>query len=474
MQNTARHAETERSGRSPSLRTLLVEGLTKSYGATVALDGVDLRVEAGTILGLLGPNGAGKTSLVSIVAGLRRPDAGRVEVCGIDVTCGHRSRPAASSGSHPRTPACTCRSRARQPAVLRRPRRALARRRRAERIDEVAGALGLTALLDRRATQLSGGERRRLHTAIALLHRPALVLLDEPTTGADVVTRTQILDLVRGLADDGSAVVYSTHYLQEIETLDADVAFIDRGRIVAHGSTAELVRPHGSSALELTFADAVPAAARVDGAVVDGTTVRIPAGDPAAACRATAPAPRRRRPAAELDRDRAAQPRVGVPHCHRPALRSEPAEPVPWTFRHDLGPAARRHPPPRAAALAARPAPGDGARGVPDHHDGVPEAGVSSRARAERLSPRQRRRAGRARPGGGGRVLHRGRHDVRVLLRVRVDDLGPLARESGDVARDRARQGDPAGRDGVGAVRDRARRRACSSSICTSAAMRSR
>ena len=90
-------------------------------------------------------------------------------------------------------------------------------------------------LLDRRASQLSGGERRRLHTAIALLHRPALVLLDEPTTGADVVTRAQILELVRGLADDGSAVVYSTHYLHEIETLDADVAFIDRGRIVARG-----------------------------------------------------------------------------------------------------------------------------------------------------------------------------------------------------------------------------------------------
>jgi ABC-2 type transport system ATP-binding protein len=108
------------------------------------------------------------------------------------------------------------------------------------------------------------------------------VLLDEPTTGADVVTRTQILELVRGLADDGSAVVYSTHYLHEIETLQADVAFIDRGRIVARGSTADLVREYGTSALELTFVDSVPLSARVDGAVVDGTTVRIPADDPAA------------------------------------------------------------------------------------------------------------------------------------------------------------------------------------------------
>ena len=158
----------------------------------------------------------------------------------------------------------------------------LSRARVATRIDEVAEGLGLTPLLDRRASQLSGGERRRLHTAIALLHRPALVLLDEPTTGADVVTRAQILELVRGLADRGSAIVYSTHYLPEIETLDADVAFIDRGRIVARGRAAELVRDHGTSVLELTFVDVVPSSARIDGAVVDGATVRIPSADPAA------------------------------------------------------------------------------------------------------------------------------------------------------------------------------------------------
>src|SRR5262249_36435592 len=107
------------------------------------------------------------------------------------------------------------------------------------RIEELALALGLEELLDRRGSPLSGCGKRRGRTAIALLHRPALVLLDEPTTGADVRTRAQILDLVRGLARDGSAVVYSTHYLQEIETLHADVAFLDRGRIVACGNLAE-------------------------------------------------------------------------------------------------------------------------------------------------------------------------------------------------------------------------------------------
>ncbi len=260
---------------------LLVEGLRKSYGSTVALAGVDLTVEAGTILGLLGPNGAGKTSLVSIVAGLRRPDAGRVTVCGIDVgRAPQATRPLV--GLAPQDTGVYLPLRVRDNLRFFAGLAGLSRAETRARIDDVAHALGLTGLLDRRAAQLSGGERRRLHTAIALLHRPALVLLDEPTTGADVRTRTQILDLVRGLAREGSAVVYSTHYLHEIEDLRADVAFIDHGRLVAQGTTAELVERYGTSALELTFVGSVPEAARVDGAIVDGATVRVPSADPAA------------------------------------------------------------------------------------------------------------------------------------------------------------------------------------------------
>jgi ABC-2 type transport system ATP-binding protein len=114
------------------------------------------------------------------------------------------------------------------------------------------------------------------------VHRPQLVLLDEPTTGADVRTRSEILRLVRTLADEGSAVVYSTHYLHEIEELTATVAFIDHGRIVAQGALADLIRRHGTSALVLTFDRRVPAAAALaGGAVVDGSSVRIPTSDPA-------------------------------------------------------------------------------------------------------------------------------------------------------------------------------------------------
>jgi ABC-2 type transport system ATP-binding protein len=280
MQDTDRHATASVPARA-AVPALGIEGLRKAYGDTVALAGVDLRVAPGTVLGLLGPNGAGKTSLVSIVAGLRRPDAGAVEVCGVDaVRRPHEVR--RLIGFAPQETGLyltlSVRDNLRFFAGLAGLRRAEG----ATRIDEVSHALGLESLLGRRTGHLSGGERRRVHTAIALLHRPALVLLDEPTTGADVRTRTQILDLVRDLAREGSAVVYSTHYLQEIETLDADVAFLDRGRVVARGRTAELVEQHGSSALELTFAAEVPAAARVIGAVIDGATVRIPAPDPAA------------------------------------------------------------------------------------------------------------------------------------------------------------------------------------------------
>lgn len=257
-----------------------VDGVRKAYGATVALDGVDLVVEPGVILGLLGPNGAGKTSLVSIVAGLRRPDAGAVHVGGVDVV----RRPQRAQqliGLAPQETGVylplTVRDNLRFFAGL----TGLRGRAQQDRIEELGAALGLDELFDRRASELSGGERRRLHTAIALVHRPLLVLLDEPTTGADVRTRTEILRLVRSLAEDGSAVVYSTHYLQEIEELDAYVAFIDRGRIVARGALHELIRRHGATALELTFEGPVPEAAHVDGAVVDGSTVRIESSDPA-------------------------------------------------------------------------------------------------------------------------------------------------------------------------------------------------
>ncbi len=264
--------------------TLDAVELVKAFDGRRALDGFSLQVSPGEIVGLLGPNGAGKTTFVSIVSGLLRPDEGAVRVGGIDVTLEPR-RARHLLGLAPQEtgvyPTLTCRQNLRFFAEL----SGLRRGDRTDAIDRVAASLGLRRLLDRRAGTLSGGERRRLHSAIALIHRPPLVLLDEPTTGADVETRAQLLELVADVASDGTAVVYSTHYLPEIEQLDASVVVIDHGRQLARGSVAELVAAHGTAEVTIRFHArpprlTVPREAEIE---LDGTTVRIRARDPGAA-----------------------------------------------------------------------------------------------------------------------------------------------------------------------------------------------
>jgi ABC-2 type transport system ATP-binding protein len=264
---------------------LHVEGLRKAYGSTAALDGVDLDVAAGEIVGLLGPNGAGKTTLVSIVAGLRSADGGSVRIGGIDALAHpHRARPLL--GLAPQEtgiyPTLTCRQNLRFFGEL----TGLRNRKLHDAVDSVAEALQLTELLDRRAQHLSGGERRRLHTALALVHRPALVMLDEPTTGADVRTRTQLLELVTNLAANGSAVVYSTHYLNEIDELGASVLIIDQGRAIARGTVADLLSAHAANIVELTFAGPAPAVSAgtlTDRVERNGSVLRVHTRQPDAA-----------------------------------------------------------------------------------------------------------------------------------------------------------------------------------------------
>jgi len=260
-------------------------GLRKSYGSRAALAGVDLEVAPGEIVGLLGPNGAGKTTLVSIVAGVIRPDAGTVCVGGVDALA-HPHEARRLLGVAPQEtglyPTLTCRENLRFFAEL----AGLGRRELRRAVDSVAAALQLTDLLDRRAQYLSGGERRLLHTALALVNRPPLALLDEPTTGADVRTRAQLLQLVREIAADGSAILYSTHYLTEIEQLAASVVILDRGHVIARGTVAQLVAAHASNVVELTFEGPVPA--RLAGGpgasvVAEGSVLRVHTHDPGAA-----------------------------------------------------------------------------------------------------------------------------------------------------------------------------------------------
>lgn len=260
---------------------LHIEELRKSYGEVVALRGVDMDVSAGEIVSLLGPNGAGKTTIVSIVAGLRRADAGVVEVDGLDALR-RSSEVRRRIGLAPQDlgiyPVVSVRNNFRLFGRL----AGLGDRELRSRIDEVAQALDITDLLDRQGGTLSGGQKRRVHTAIALLHRPPLLLLDEATTGADVETRGRILDLVRGLAAQGSAVLYSTHYLQEVEELGARVVLLDDGRVIASGHADELIAAHAAPVVELIFDGDVPSAAMNGSATVDGPRVRIPTSDPAA------------------------------------------------------------------------------------------------------------------------------------------------------------------------------------------------
>jgi ABC-2 type transport system ATP-binding protein len=216
---------------------LEVHGVEKRYGPIEALRGLSLSVRPGEIAGLVGHNGAGKSTLVDVIGGLTRPDAG-------DVRIGRRAPRHARHevGIAPQVLGLYPGLTAREHLTLFGRLAGLRRRALTDALDEVAEALELTGFLDRRAGLLSGGQQRRTQAATALLHRPGLLILDEPTAGADPQTRRSLLAVVRARADQGAAVLYITHYLPERTELDASIAVADRGRIVARGTADELLR----------------------------------------------------------------------------------------------------------------------------------------------------------------------------------------------------------------------------------------
>jgi ABC-2 type transport system ATP-binding protein len=257
-----------------------IRDVHKSYGTVQALSGVDLEVSGGEILALLGPNGAGKTTLVSIVAGLLRPDRGSVWVNDIEAT----RRPQLARrrlGLAPQEtgiyPTVTVRDNLHFFGRL----AGLRRQQLQRRIAEVAEVFALTDLLERKGQSLSGGEARRLHTAMIVLHSPPLLLLDEATVGVDVQTRNQLLYLIKSLAEEGSAVVYSTHYLHEVEQLDAStVSILVEGKIVASGSMPHLISVLGGASVELRFNGNPPELDLPDGTIPVGSDgLRVPASN---------------------------------------------------------------------------------------------------------------------------------------------------------------------------------------------------
>ncbi len=216
-----------------------------------AVDGVSLALGRGEILGLLGPNGAGKSTLMALVAGLRRPAQGRVELAPAVATGGGFALVPQEYAFYPRL---TCRENLEFFAgVL-----GLAGARRRERIAAALAATGLDAVAGRRAAECSGGLKRRLNLAIGLVGDPQLLLLDEPTVGVDPQSRAFLLETVRRLRAEGRAIVYASHYMEEVQAIGDRVAVIDHGRVVACGTLAELLA--GSTARVEVRVATVPAA----------------------------------------------------------------------------------------------------------------------------------------------------------------------------------------------------------------------
>ncbi|MEA2305753.1 MAG: type transport system ATP-binding protein [Solirubrobacteraceae bacterium] len=239
----------------PPENSIRVEGLVREFKEVTAVGGIDLFVEPGEIYGFLGPNGAGKSTTVLMLTTLLPPTRGRALVGGFDV---------ARQGSHVRSvigaalqeaaldPMLTGREHIDLQATL----QGIAKAERRSRARELLERVGLTDAADRRVNGYSGGMKRRLDLALALVHRPEILFLDEPTTGLDIQSRTALWDEVGRLAhDEGMTVFLTTQYLVEADVLADRVGIIDRGVIVAEGTPAELKARVGRPSVEIVPAD---------------------------------------------------------------------------------------------------------------------------------------------------------------------------------------------------------------------------
>lgn len=221
---------------------LSIERISKHYGLLQALDDVSLTIEQGEFFGLLGPNGAGKTTLISILAGLCRPDQGRAAIMGINVQSKFREA-RRMLGVVPQElvfdPFFTVRE------TLRFQSGYFGIRNNDAWIDEIMANLDLTGKADSNMRSLSGGMKRRVLVAQALVHRPPVIVLDEPTAGVDVELRQSLWQFISRLNDDGHTIVLTTHYLEEAEALCQRIAMLKQGRIVALDTTVNLLSRFG-------------------------------------------------------------------------------------------------------------------------------------------------------------------------------------------------------------------------------------
>jgi ABC-2 type transport system ATP-binding protein len=233
-----------------------VRQLKKAFGSVQALDGIDLEVRKGEFFGLLGPNGAGKTTLISILAGLTRADSGAVAVMGHDVVTDYRAA-RRSLGVVPQElvfdPFFTVRETLRFQAGY------FGLRNSDDWIDEILAKLDLVAKANANMRSLSGGMKRRVLVGQALVHKPPVIVLDEPTAGVDVGLRQSLWAFVRQLNQDGHTIILTTHYLEEAEELCGRIAMLKEGRVVALEDKQTLLHGYSGVTIRIT-APAAPAA----------------------------------------------------------------------------------------------------------------------------------------------------------------------------------------------------------------------
>ncbi|KQX71163.1 ATP-binding cassette domain-containing protein [Streptomyces sp. Root1310] len=252
---------------------IYAEGLVKTFGDVKALDGVDLDVPEGTVLGLLGPNGAGKTTTVRCLTTLLRPDSGRAEVAGLDVLK-HPNEVRRSIGLSGQFAAVdeylTGRENLQMVGMLYQMKAGAAKARAAELLDQ----FGLAEAADRTAKTYSGGMRRRLDLAAALVVSPPVMFMDEPTTGLDPRNRQMLWEVIKRLVSGGTTLLLTTQYLEEADHLAHDIAVVDHGRVIARGTSDQLKARTGGERVEVVVHDRehIATAAEVLGGFGKGET----------------------------------------------------------------------------------------------------------------------------------------------------------------------------------------------------------
>ncbi len=263
------------------------ENLEKTFGGTVrALDGVSFAVEEGTVFGLLGPNGAGTTTAVRILTTIVEPDGGSARVLGHDVVSA-AGRVRSLIGLAGQYAAVDENLTGRENIYMVGRLNHLARDVCARRATELLERFGLTDAADRTLKTYSGGMRRRLDLAAALVARPSVLFLDEPTTGLDLRSRNDLWEMIEGLVDGGTTVLLTTQYLEEADRLARRIAVVDHGRVIAEGTPAQLKADLGATVLDVGLPDATTAAAAAEILAkvgtkppsVDGTSIELPVDD---------------------------------------------------------------------------------------------------------------------------------------------------------------------------------------------------